>query len=116
MQSTNKRAIVLCALALGSVHAASAANGRNARPAMSLSARHGGARAVLLHAAAPAKVSAEREQPKTGKLWTPSTFTRDHVRFMTELFHYRAKANHEPRTSTSLPAPSPSDPILLIRV
>ena len=28
------------------------------------------------------------EQPKTGKLWTTSTFTRDHVRFMAELPHY----------------------------
>lgn len=28
------------------------------------------------------------EQPKTGKLWVTSTFTRDHVRFMMELPHY----------------------------
>lgn len=28
------------------------------------------------------------EQPKTGKLWVTSTFTRDHVRFMAELVHY----------------------------
>ena len=28
------------------------------------------------------------EQHKTGKLWTTSTFTRDHVRFMAELPHY----------------------------
>ena len=28
------------------------------------------------------------EQPKTGKLWVTSTFTRDHVRFMAELPHY----------------------------
>lgn len=31
---------------------------------------------------------APAEQPKTGKLWTASTFTRDHVRFMAELPHY----------------------------
>jgi len=28
------------------------------------------------------------EQPKTGKTWVASTFTRDHVRFMTESLHY----------------------------
>lgn len=28
------------------------------------------------------------DQPKTGKVWTLSTFTRDHVRFMAELPHY----------------------------
>merc|ERR1711988_1896039 len=27
-------------------------------------------------------------QPKTGKVWKMSTFTRDHVRFMAELPHY----------------------------
>lgn len=30
----------------------------------------------------------EDEQPKTGKVWVTSTFTRDHVRFMSELLHY----------------------------
>ena len=28
------------------------------------------------------------EQPKTGKIWVTSTFTRDHCRFMAELPHY----------------------------
>jgi len=28
------------------------------------------------------------EQPKTGKIWVTSTFTRDHVRFLAELIHY----------------------------
>ena len=31
---------------------------------------------------------AATEQPKTGKLWAASSFTRDHVRFMAELPHY----------------------------
>jgi AhpD family alkylhydroperoxidase len=32
--------------------------------------------------------SKTEEQPKTGKIWVTSTFTRDHVRFMSELAHY----------------------------
>ena len=30
------------------------------------------------------------EQPKTGKLWVTSTFTRDHVRFLAELVKFGA--------------------------
>jgi hypothetical protein len=36
------------------------------------------------------------EQPKTGKLWVTSTFTRDHVRFMMELPHYLGACSYCP--------------------
>jgi len=62
--------MIVALLAVGSVISTTAA----ALPAL-LQLRGGGG------ASAP-------EQPKTGKVWTTSTFTRDHVRFMVELPHY----------------------------
>ena len=74
--------VALLLLGLGLTHAAQM-TATASRSALSATA----SRPALSHPSALHRLRGG-EQPKTGKLWTISTFTRDHVRFLAELPHY----------------------------